>query len=502
MSDTLPHELKIAREASIGLGGSALGSVLRYTFNVLVARFLGMHFLGLYSLGNVAVNVAAVFGRLGLDMGLLRFLARFKALKQESLINATIKRAVIIGAISGLLISIALIMGTDALRGRIFQHSPPEAGVLFKWYFATIPLLILTQVLAGASQGLKVLKHRVLVLNIIPATVLCFGFLGMFFWASPLESLVVPYLASQIVAFGAAVWFIRQLMPREDHRAAQPPPGLVKFSLPLMFASLIGILIHWSDILMLGILTDTGTVGLYQPAARTAGLIVVFTTSLSGIWAPIVSGLDSQNEHHRIAVLLRLITRWSIAIAWPSFLFLMLYGSKVMLLFGAEFLAVVPALQVLALGQLVTIFALGSANVLIMTGHPKIAMINNTLTLTINVVANLVLIPRMGVMGAALGSLIALSVLAVARLVEVLVIHRLHPFAVHQLKPLVAGLGALVIGMALNRVIYNWHTILVLLVAVLVFTGVYFSLLYALRLEPEDREVLRAFRRKFKRWRS
>ncbi len=186
MPESLPHELKIAREASIGFGGSALGSALRYTFNALVARFLGVHFLGLYSLGNVVVNIAAVFGRLGLDMGVLRFLSRFKALKQESLIVATIKRAMIIGAISGLLIAIVLIIGTETLRERIFQNSPPEAGVLFKWYFAAIPLLILTQVLAGASQGLKVLKHKVLVLNVIPATVLCLGFLGMVFGASRL----------------------------------------------------------------------------------------------------------------------------------------------------------------------------------------------------------------------------------------------------------------------------------------------------------------------------
>ena len=59
-------------------------------------------------------------------------------------------------------------------------------------------------------------------------------------------------------------------------------------------------------------------------------------------------------------------------------------------------------------------------------------------------------------------------------LLEVPVILRLQPFVAGQIKPVVAGQA---------------------------FTSVYFSLLYALRLEPEDREVLRAFQRKFNRWR-
>ena len=60
------------------------------------------------------------------------------------------------------------------------------------------------------------------------------------------------------------------------------------------------------------------------------------------------------------------------------------------------------------------------------------------------------------------------------RLLDLLVTLRLQPCAARQLKQLMAGL---------------------------VFTGVYFSARHGLRLEQEDREVLRAFQRKFNRWR-
>ena len=48
MDKTLPDELVIAREASITMGGSAIGGILRYFFNVFVARFLGIEILGFY----------------------------------------------------------------------------------------------------------------------------------------------------------------------------------------------------------------------------------------------------------------------------------------------------------------------------------------------------------------------------------------------------------------------------------------------------------------------
>lgn len=84
---------------------------------------------------------------------------------------------------------------------------------------------------------------------------------------------------------------------------------------------------------------------------------------------------------------------------------------------------------------------------------------------------------------------------------DVLVTLRLQPCAVRQLKPPVTGKGAPVVRMALNLVVDKWHDAIVLLVAGPVNTGVYYRLLYSLRMGPGDRQVLSAFQGNFNRWR-
>lgn len=250
---------------------------------------------------------------------------------------------------------------------------------------------------------------------------------------------------------------------------------------------------------MLGALTDPATTGLYQPAVRTAGMMALVTFSFTGILAPIVSGLDARNEKTRIRSLLRLVGRWNFSITWPAFLFLWLYAPKVMLVFGGDFLRAKSVLQLLALSQVALALGAASALVLTMTGHPKTALANNLITLTVNVLANLYLIPRYGLMGAAMGTTAAVGVLTLLRLVEVWALHRMHPFSWKQIKPLLAGLVALVACYGANKVIFHWHTVLVLVVGSILFLAAYIGSLVVLGLDPDDLAVLAAARRKLER---
>ncbi|MCH7521046.1 MAG: polysaccharide biosynthesis C-terminal domain-containing protein, partial [Candidatus Marinimicrobia bacterium] len=186
-------------------------------------------------------------------------------------------------------------------------------------------------------------------------------------------------------------------------------------------------------------------------------------------------------------------------ITWPVFLFIWMYASKVMLVFGGDFLPMKPVLQLLALSQVLLMLGAGSAWVLIMTGHPKTALANNIITLTVNVLANLYLIPRYGPLGAALGTMVAVGVLTLLRLVEVGALHRMHPFSWMQLKPLLAGIVALAVCYLANRVIFDWHTVLVLVVGSIIFLAAYVGSLIVLGLQPDDLAVLAAARRKLVR---
>ena len=56
-----------------------------------------------------------------------------------------------------------------------------------------------------------------------------------------------------------------------------------------MFVSAIGIIMHWVDIVMLGVLSSAIDVGMYHPIDRTAGLVRMILFAFAGIFAPIFS---------------------------------------------------------------------------------------------------------------------------------------------------------------------------------------------------------------------
>ena len=115
--------------------------------------------------------------------------------------------------------------------------------------------------------------------------------------------------------------------------SAQFDKELLVYSIPLMFVTILQTCMHWMDILMLGYFGDASVVGLYHPAARTAGLLQALLISFISIYAPIMSQLHGKGDVGGMSRLYKLVTRWLITFAIPISLIFILYPTKVMLLF-------------------------------------------------------------------------------------------------------------------------------------------------------------------------
>ena len=76
MSSKPSNQKIILSEAFLSFSGMTLGSVFRYIFSIVMARFLGAQMLGIYSLGNAVTRIAEIFALMGLDNGVLRFVSR------------------------------------------------------------------------------------------------------------------------------------------------------------------------------------------------------------------------------------------------------------------------------------------------------------------------------------------------------------------------------------------------------------------------------------------
>ena len=120
----------------------------------------------------------------------------------------------------------------------------------------------------------------------------------------------------------------------------------------------------------------------------------------------------------------------------------MLIGDELLGLFGPEFSAGFMTMVILAMSQVVY-GAMGSGDtVLIMSGRPYLNLFNTILVVIVNFALNMWLIPNLGILGAALGTLISFALLTLIRLAEVYHLYRIHPLTWRMSKPLVAAVLA------------------------------------------------------------
>ena len=108
----------------------------------------------------------------------------------------------------------------------------------------------------------------------------------------------------------------------------------------------------------------------------------------------------------------------------------------------------------------------------------------------LNIILNIILIPKYGIMGAAWATLISLLVIGVLRIIEVKKILGLSMYSYKLLKPIFAGFITCIAIIGIRSYIMNYHTVITLLLALLFSIIIYGLVLWLLRLEPEDYDFL------------
>ncbi|MBT3944653.1 MAG: oligosaccharide flippase family protein, partial [Candidatus Marinimicrobia bacterium] len=278
---------------------------------------------------------------------------------------------------------------------------------------------------------------------------------------------------------------------------------ILKFSIPLMFVSAIGIIMHWTDILMLGIFSDASAVGKYHPIERTAGLIRMILFAFAGIFAPLFSQYFHENNSEKMKEIYQLSTKWIFVGCLPLFIFLMLFSNPMLMLFGNEFDNGL-ALKILSVGIMIqAFFGLGSSS-LTMSGFSNINLLNVLAALTINIIMNIILIPQYGIIGAASATTSALFFISFLRFFENYYILNLNVFSSKLFKPLLSGFLTVLTIFLLQRYVLNLldysssllNLILYLLVGIsLIFIG-YFSFYALLGIDKEDKDMIDSLKHK------
>ena len=465
-----------------------LGQVFRYLFTTLLARWAGVELLGIYSLANAVTRISEVIAKLGLDQGILRKVSREENLESK---QTAILSALKMGSISGLIFMLIQIALAGFLAEDIFNQSSLLTKVI-AIHAISLPFYIIIHISAFSTQAYKLLKYKIVVTEIQNPLILLLAMIVCYFFYSAESTIIIPVLLSAVLGCITITIFLKKVSGINILSVNKGifNRDLLNYSLPIMFMSILGTVLHWTDVIMLGHFTDPATVGLYHPAARTAGIVRIILLSFAGIYGPLIAEMYAKKQAVEMNDLFKLVTRWIITFALPFAILILLYPKKVMLIFGSEFIIGYPILMILVTAAFIqAVFGIGGTT-LNMTGFPKINLINTIIACGLNFVLNIILIPKMGGMGAAFATLITLSFIAFIRGFQNWKLLELVPLSWKLKKPICAGIIAAGLGYYLKIFIMPYHTVLTLLCAGFVIFGIFFTVLWLFGLDEDDNGLL------------
>jgi len=388
-------------------------AAIAFVSQIVLARLMGEFEYGIFAFVWVLVVLAGNLSCLGFHTSVIRFLHQHRARGELATVRG-LNLAVRLVA----LVSASAVAGLGFLFLYVFGDTV-EAYYLvpIALAFFTMPMIALGDVLDGTarSNGWTVTALSPTYL-IRPALILAFMLLAI--WLGAPQTAVTAMQAALAATY---VTTLSQLLRLTLRLRREYGPGAKRFelgawfrySLPLFLVDGIGFLLTNADVVVVGIYLPPDQVGIYYAAAKTIVLVQFVYFSIKAAAGPRFSAIMAEGDMPALAAFAGQMARWSF---WPSLavgLAALAAGELLLSLFGSAFTAGYWLMAILFAGILAKSLVGPGEVLLSMAGRQNLCVLLYAATLAASVGLYVVLIPRLGLTGAALATAAGMMIEAV-----------------------------------------------------------------------------------------
>jgi O-antigen/teichoic acid export membrane protein len=393
-----------------------LALAVTFLTQILIVRYLTKSQYGAFAYALSLVTLGESIVSLGLNRADTRFLSIYDERRDYARLFGTI----LMVAATILSLGLTLFLLVYGLRGWLAGAliSDTQAIWLLVILIALSPLQALDQLLMGVFAVLdnpRAIFFRTHVL----APVLRLGVvLLLVLGRQPVSFLAVGYVVTGAVGtllFGLVLARLLRARGYLAHfrlrKVELPFRPLFGFALPLLTTDLVYVVMNSFDAVLLGRYRGTVEVAAFRAVQPLANLNTVVFTSFTLLYLPLAARLYERDDREGIQDLYWQTAVWIAILTFPVFaVTFALAEPTTVLLFGARYADSGTYLALLALGSYFQA-ALGFNGLTIQVfGRLRYTVTVNLVAVVYNAAVNLVLIPRYGALGAAVGTCSALVV--------------------------------------------------------------------------------------------
>jgi len=494
MSSRNVEDAKHAARGGIMQLLGAIAQALMPVYHMLAARLFGQVAFGMYSSALAVIDVLARLGLAGGDKAVLRFIAAERAEGQEARAQQAFGTAVrLCLGTGGVLFLLAVIVGypVGKLLGRpyLYVALPFMAPAI-----VAAPLMLL---LVAATLSRKVTRVNFVmrgfvepgVLMVVAATMVMVGARRNGLWVGHGLGYVVIALLAIVGTATVFGWqWLRQAMGQPRY------PGFYAFALPIAGSEIANGFFQRTDMLLLPMFVPAEQVAAYFAGEFLGRIAANVRYAFDGITGPVLSEILALKDQDRLRYNFRLYSRWVATLSIPLAVTVIALRADFLSLYGPGYRIAGTVVIMHTVGHLLSGMLGLAGQVIVMSGRSRLMLIIQVGGAAMNLGLCLILIPRLGMVGAAVSVLTSMFVVMLTLVVAVARREGVHAFYGGLARPVLAGVGALIAQILVARALDNVAVRIGLSIGAGVV--VYLALLFLLGLGPEEKEIVGKLRAK------
>ena len=392
----------LAGNSMATLARQLVSAVIQLGTIIVVARLFGPDGNGAYAIAVLVPTLLATFLNLGFAPANVYYLGG-KKINVVVAWNVSVKAAFLITPVGLFAGFLAILFFSDTF----FQ------GVDRRFLFLSLlsfPLLLLNNFISSIFQGLGDFRKFNILLLLQPALTLLLTLLGFAFGWFSLMCVISAYITAIACSFLLGFYLLQGLLRKEVLDKLQSDDGYMKkaflYGYKAHLGNILTFLNYRLDIFLVNAFLGPASTGIYLIAVQLSERMWLLSRSVSTVLLPRLSGLSDIDERKRR--LTGIAARWMFFVALcASGILAAIAFPLINILFGSQYLEAVMTLIFLLPGVVVGSALKVLANDIAARGRPGLNMVTSLVVVVVNVVLNVILIPLIGIEGAAISTSVA-----------------------------------------------------------------------------------------------
>ena len=384
------------------------GFAIGYVFVLIITRNLEAKGKGYYDIIYMLAMLFSMFGKLGIDVSMNKWCGIYNGNNNTNYLKKIYFKSISIALAGSVFLAFLLYVFRFSISA-YFKNEALVHGINYIVFL--LPFMAILDVNASFFRGLKKIKlfgiyHQVGRFLFPTLVIIILLYKHELNYLSPVIALFFGVIVLSLLAFIHVLYYLNSLT--ESKEISIPTvKNIVSVSFPMMYASSIIFIMGWIDTFIIGRLDTIDNVGIYATSVKLAVAISFIYNAVSNITTPKIAEFYSLNQTAKINETIKFANRLNVYLAIPIFIVLFIFAEFTLGLFGKEFVEGIRVFRILLIFQLSNTFLGNVSAFMQMTGSQKTLQYFILIGLALNVIISLTLYNSLGLIGVAIGTLIA-----------------------------------------------------------------------------------------------